>query len=157
MPEKSFSKLQTFGDLAGKLPLDPEILFFPSQCWSSGFVGVGRLGKIPKWILPSESSGLKEGSSEWNGAKGPSMCWSYWASRLQESSCFPPWGSWTWATSPKKQTSWNTLLPVCSLPLTFLPCLIDPSSTAPCDLLPTLFWHVKGICSESSPKQVKRH
>ena len=156
MPEKSFSKLQTFGDLAGKLPLEPEILFFPSQCWSSGIVGVGRLGKIPKLILPSESSGLKEGSSGWNGAKGPSMCWSYWASRLQEASCFTPWGSWTWATSPKKQTSWNTLLPVYSLPLTFFPCLTSVP-LHPVISFPTLFWHVKGICSESSPKQVKRH
>ena len=104
MPEKSVFKLQVFGNDAGKFPLDPEILFFPSQWWNSGAVRAGRLGRVSKLILLSENSGLEEDSSGWNGAKWPSMCLSYQASCLQASSGFTPWGSWTWAPSTKTQT-----------------------------------------------------
>lgn len=40
-----------FGDNTGKISLHPEIVFFPSRCWSSVVFQVVGLGGIPKWVF----------------------------------------------------------------------------------------------------------
>ena len=154
MPEKSLFKLQVFGNDAGKFPLDPEILFFPSQWWNSGAVRAGRLGRVSKLILLSENSGLEEDSSGWNGAKWPSMYLSYQASRLQASSGFTPWGSWTWAPS----TDLLEHLTSCSRPAPAPLLLFESCFCAPYDLIPNLpLACERNLSWERSPKQVKHH
>lgn len=88
----------------------------PSQHWSSVVFWPRRLGRIPKLIFTIRKLGAWRGLFRMKWAKGPSICWSYWASRPQGSSGFTPWGSRTWAISPIKQASKNTQPSVNSLP-----------------------------------------
>lgn len=98
------------------------------------------------WSLPSEGSGLGEGSLGWNGAKGPFICWSYWAPCPWESSGFTSGvHSWTWTISPMKQASSTSsfLHTHCSL--------LGFGSIAPCNLVLKSLWHMKKNLFLKSP------
>lgn len=75
-----------FGKDVGKLLRTPNSYSSPSQHLNAVVFWIHRWGRIPKLVFTIRKLEAWRGLFRMKQAKGPPICWSYWASHLQGSS-----------------------------------------------------------------------